>query len=400
MKKYCKNQRREVITRLIPFNEPFLDEREATAVAKAVRGSTLHGDGPISRRVQNYMKNWIGAKYVYLTTSCTHALEMAMMSLGIGSGDEVIMPSFTFPSTANAVVLRGAKPVFADIHADTLNIDSEDIKRRITSHTKAIIPIHYAGVACDMDALMEISYARGIAVVEDAAQGVDAKYKKHYLGTIGDIGCYSFHDTKNIVCGEGGAFITNDEKIARKAELVREKGTNRSAYFRGEVDKYTWVNEGSSYILSDMLAAVLEVQMQKKEEIKLKRKSIWETYYRTLKPLAEEGRLLLPSIPKYCESNYQIFFFRVSDETTRNKLLLQLKEIGVEATFHYMPLHNSPFGRKIQKSTECLPVTEECSATLIRLPLYPQLEEKINDISGKISDLFYRVLKQKKNGKG
>lgn len=379
---------------MISFNKPFFDEREEKAIAKAVRGSILHGDGPISRRVQEDLKSWLRAKYIFLTTSCTHALEMAMISLGIGSNDEVIMPSFTFASTANAVVLRGAIPVFADICYDTLNIDPDDIERRITSRTKAIIPVHYAGIGCDMDTIMKMAQVHNITVVEDAAQGVDAKYKGRYLGTIGDIGCYSFHDSKNITCGEGGAFVTDNDEIAREAEVVREKGTNRSAFLRGEIDKYTWVNEGSSYIQSDILAAALEVQIHKKEEIKLKRKFVWETYYQTLKPFAEEGRLIMQSIPKECESNYHMFFFRVSDEKTRNSLLLKLREIGIDARFHYVPLHNSPFGRKFHSNAESLPVTEKCSATLIRLPLYPQLEGKINDVSKEIAALLYRELKQ------
>ncbi len=369
---------------MIPFSKPFFDQREADAVAKVLQTSILHGDGPVSRRVQDKLREWTGARYVYLTTSCTHALEMAMLTLGVGLGDEVIMPSFTFVSTANAVVLRGAKPVFAEIREDTLNIDPDDIERKITPRTKAIIPVHYAGVGCEMDRIMEIAREHNLSVVEDAAQGVDAKYNGKYLGTVGDIGCYSFHDTKNITCGEGGAFLTNDEEIAKKAELIREKGTNRSAFLRGEIDKYTWVSEGSSYIQSEVLAALLEVQLAKKDEIKEKRRGVWRSYYGALKPLEEKGLIKFPKIPESCEQNYHIFCFRVATEDVRGKVIDSLKAEGIQATFHYVPLHSSPFGRDFLGCKFELPVTEECSRTLVRLPLYPQLCDSVEVLVARV----------------
>lgn len=273
------------------------------------------------------------------------------------------------------MVLRGAKPVFAEIKPDTLNIDPDDIRRRITPRTRAIMPVHYAGVGCDMDEIMAIAEKHGLYVVEDAAQGMDAKYKGRYLGTIGHIGCYSFHYTKNITCGEGGAFLTDDDEIARRAEIVREKGTNRSAFLRGEVDKYTWVSVGSSYVLADLLAAVLEAQLAKRTEIKAKRKEVWEQYYEGLKPLVVEGKVILPVILAGRESNYHIFFFRVADEDTRNTVLDGLRSEEIVATFHYVPLHSSPFGRRQLEFEDELPITENCSRTLVRLLIYPQLQE-------------------------
>lgn len=357
----------------IPSTVPYIGPEEEEAVKGALASGHLTGNGPICKRVQRQMQEMFDVKHVLLTPSCTLALEMAMLVLGIGPGDEVIMPSFTFVSTANCVVLRGAKPVFAEIKPDTLNIDPDDIRRRITSHTKAIIPMHYAGVGCDMDAIMEIAAEHSLYVVEDAAQGVGALYKGQYLGTIGDIGCYSFHGTKNITCGEGGTFLTNDDELARKAEIIHEKGTNRAAFIRGQVDKYSWVSVGSSCVLSDLLAAVLEVQLARRAEIKARRKAVWEQYCEGLKPLAAEGKVILPIVPAGRESNYHIFFFRVADGDTRNAMLDGLRSKGIGATFHYIPLHSSPFGRGQLGCENGLPITEECSRTLVRLPIYPQL---------------------------
>ena len=269
----------------VPSTVPYVGDEEEEAIKKALANGHLTGNGPICKRVQQQIQEMFEVKHVLLTPSCTAALEMAMLVLDIGPGDEVILPSFTFVSTANCIVLRGAKPVFAEIKPDTLNIDPKDIRRRITPRTKAIVPMHYAGVGCDMDAIIEIAEEHNLYVVEDAAQGVDALYKDQYLGTIGDIGCYSFHGTKNITCGEGGAFLTNDDELARRAEIAHEKGTNRAAFVRGQVDKYSWVSVGSSYVLSDLLAAVLEVQLGKREEIRIKRKVVWKRYYEELKPL-------------------------------------------------------------------------------------------------------------------
>lgn len=368
----------------IPFCQPYVGVEEREAVAAALRQDVLHGDGPISHRVQEDLRDWLGVRHAFLTTSCTHAMEMAMIALSLEPGDEVIMPSFTFVSTANAIVLRGARPVFAEINPGTLNIDPEDVARKITSRTRVLMPVHYAGVACDMEALLKLAEEHDLYVVEDAAQGVDAYYKGRPLGTIGDIGCYSFHDTKNITCGEGGAFLTNDDEIARRAEIVREKGTNRSAFFRGEIDKYTWVSRGSSYIQSDLLAALLEAQLAKRKEIKAKRKQVWEAYYEALKPLVEEGEVELPVVPEYAKPNYHLFFFRVNTPEDRDELLKVLKEKGIQAAFHYVPLHSSPFGRETLGCTDNLPVTQHCSETLVRLPVYPQLVDRVEEIAEEV----------------
>jgi dTDP-4-amino-4,6-dideoxygalactose transaminase len=365
----------------IPFNQPYVSEAEQEAVATAVQQDTLHGDGPISERVQGFLESWLDVRCALLTTSCTHALEMAMITLDLEAGDEVIMPSFTFVSTANAVVLRGATPVFAEINPDTLNLDPKAVEQKITSRTKAIMPVHYGGVACDMEAFQELADAYDLALVEDAAQGVDAYHNGRPLGTIGDIGCYSFHDTKNITSGEGGAFLTNDEAIAERAEIVREKGTNRSAFYRGEVDKYSWVDEGSSYIQSDVLAALLSAQLDRRTEIKEKRKQVWTTYRKALRPLAEEGVIEFQTIPEYAEPNYHLFYFRTNTPEERTAVLQALKDAGIQATFHYVPLHSSPFGRNTLGCTEDLSITQHCSETLVRLPVYPQLAEQAREVA-------------------
>lgn len=373
----------------IPFNEPYLGKEEEQAVVEALRSKHLRGDGPYTQRLQTKLEQWLGIENVLLTTSCTHALEMAMMALDISEGDEVIMPSFNFVSSANAAVLRGAKPVFAEICPDSMNANSADIERKITDHTKAIVPVHYAGVGCDMDAIMEIAESHNLYVIEDAAQGVDAYYNERPLGTIGDIGCYSFHDTKNITCGEGGAFLTNDEEIARKAEIIREKGTNRAAFVRGEVDKYTWVDEGSSYIPSDILMAVLEAQFEKRDEIKTKRRRIWEQYLDLLVPYS--GTLQLPHIPEGRESNYHIFYFLAEDETQQQQLIQSFKEEGIPATFHYVPLHSAPFFESHFEPNSSLEQTQQYSNRLIRLPLYPGLKVTDNYLRG-ITDAIERVI--------
>ncbi|WP_251923648.1 dTDP-4-amino-4,6-dideoxygalactose transaminase [Salinibacter ruber] len=374
----------------IPFNQPYIGEEERSSVAEAVEQDILHGDGPISERVQSFLEGWLQVDHAFLTTSCTHALEMAMITLGIEAGDEVIMPSFTFVSTANAVVLRGANPVFAEIKPDTLNLDPEAVAEKITPRTKAIVPIHYGGVACDMDAFTELAEVHDLFLIEDAAQCVDAYYRGQALGTIGDIGCYSFHDTKNITSGEGGAFLTNDDEIAKRGEIVREKGTNRSAFYRGEVDKYSWVNEGSSYIQSDVLAALLEAQLGKRDEIRRKRKEVWDAYRDALEPLAECGLIELQTIPEYADPNYHLFYLRTNTPEERDELLSALKKSGVQATFHYVPLHSSPYGRNTLNCKADLPVTQRCSETLIRLPLYPQLADQAELIANFVRDVISR----------
>lgn len=373
---------------LIPYNKPYKGQEEIDAVSRVLSGDSWCGDGAVTHRVHETLKKWLKVKHVFLTTSCTHALEMAMLALDIGAGDEVIMPSFTFVSTANAVVMRGAKPVFAEILEGTLNIDPADIEKKITKKTKAIVPVHYGGVACAMDEILKLARSYNLFIIEDAAQAIDAQYKNRYLGTIGDIGCYSFHDTKNIMCGEGGAFLTNNDSIALKAELLREKGTNRSAFMRGEVDKYTWIDRGSSYIPSDILAAILEVQITKKAEIKRKRRKVWEAYKNVLQKLHDDGFIKIQVVPTYAKPNYHTLFFNTRNASSREYILKSLRKQGIEATFHFVPLHSSPYGKKVMKCNQSLPVTEHLSETLIRLPVYPDLAEQAEQVAGKVFDVI------------
>jgi dTDP-4-amino-4,6-dideoxygalactose transaminase len=359
----------------IPLTAGYLGEEEQQAAAQAIQLDLLTGGGAICKKVEQQLQELFQCEHALLTTSCTHALEMAMLALDIRPGDEVILPSFTFVSTANCVVLRGATPVFADIQPETLNIDPEDVRRRITPRTRAIIPVHYAGVGCDMNALRSISAAHGLAIVEDAAQGVDARYHGRYLGTIGDLGCYSFHSTKNIICGEGGALLTNNSNLMEKVRIIQEKGTNRSQFMRGLVDKYSWVSLGSSYVQSDVLAAVLGAQLAKRHAIREKRAAIWQRYYQAFEPLAAQGRIILPHVPAECDSNYHIFYLRVASEEMRNQLLHELRQAGIGAAFHYVPLHSSPYGQSQGWANQALPFTEQCSRTLIRLPLFPSMQE-------------------------
>ncbi len=368
----------------IPFNRIFKDNEERKALAGALEGDCWHGDGPASRRVEAYLSEWLGSPHVFLTTSCTHALEMAMMVLEIGEGDEVIMPSFTFVSTANAVRMRGARPVFAEIREGDLCLDPEDVAQRTTPSTRAVIPVHYAGISVDFDGLRAALDGREIAIIEDAAQAVGAFWNDQALGTVGDIGCFSFHDTKNITCGEGGAFLTADPELARKAEWVREKGTNRSAFLRGEVDKYTWVSPGSSYIPSDLLAALLEAQLRKKEQILEARGKVWHVYRDFLAEAAENGWIRLPVVPSYARTNYHIFHFHTRDAGDRDMLLQKLREAGIGATFHYVPLHDSPYARKHIGFRDALPRTEELAGSLIRLPVYPGLEPICKEIAERV----------------
>jgi dTDP-4-amino-4,6-dideoxygalactose transaminase len=345
-------------------------------VARVLRRGALAGNNGYSKLVEKQLREICCVRHALFTTSCTHALELAMMVLNIREGDEVIMPSFTFVSSANAVVLRGARPVFAEIDPRTFNIDINDIKRRITSRTKALVPMHYAGVACEMDEILDIANKKRIRVVEDAAQGIDAQYRGRYLGTLGDIGCYSFHETKNIACGEGGAFLTNDAELLRRAEIIREKGTNRSAFLRGQTNKYTWLEAGSSYVQSDILATILSRQLSVKDEIRSRRKAIFNRYMDAFQPLEEEGLVRRPYLPSYASPNFHIFYLVVPSGKLRNHCLTALRGRGIQAAFHYVPLHSSPFGRKMfGYKTGDLPVTERLSRRLLRLPLYPDLTE-------------------------
>jgi dTDP-4-amino-4,6-dideoxygalactose transaminase len=338
-------------------------------------GGHISGDGKYTRLVQDFFQSRFGARKALMTTSCTTALELATYLLNLKSGDEVIVPSYTFSSTVNPVLLAGAKPVFADIQEDTLNIDPNEIRKKITPKTRAIYPVHYGGVSCAMDEIMEIAQDHDLKVVEDAAQGVNAKYKGKYLGTIGDFGCYSFHETKNYVCGEGGALLINsdDPKIIERAEIIREKGTNRSKFHRGEVDKYTWVDIGSSYLPSDLLAAFLYAQLEKLDEIQDLRMAVWDAYYSALKPFEERGILRLPVVPECARHNAHLFYVVLSHEQVRDRVMNSLKEKGIHAVFHYVPLHSSPLGLNMGNRKNDLPVTESISGRLLRLPMYANL---------------------------
>lgn len=357
----------------VRFHAPWYDERELEAV-RAALASHSAGDGPIGRKVEGRLASMLGAHRVLLTTSCTHALELALLALGIGPGQEVICPSFTFVSSANAALRVGARPVFADIDERTLGLDPQDVERRLTSRTAAIIPVHYAGVAPDMQALSEIARRRGLRVVEDAAQGLAASYRGRPLGTLGDAGCFSFHETKNVSCGEGGALAISDPELARRAEIAREKGTNRAAFFRGEVDKYTWVAEGSSYVLSDVLAAILDAQLDKLPEIQARRAAIVARYRAELAGWAGAGRVRLPAELPEREPNHHIFYLLYPDAAARDRALAALRARGVMATFHYVPLHSAPHGRSLGPQPE-LPVTDRVAGTLLRLPLHPRLQD-------------------------
>jgi len=354
----------------LPFNRPCTVGPDAAYVRDAIASGHLCGDGPFSKRAQAFLETRFGAAHALLTTSCTAALEMSALLCDLQPGDEVILPSYTFVSTANAIALRGARPVFVDIRPDTLNLDERLIEAAITPRTRAIWPVHYAGVACEMDAIMAIARRRGLLVVEDAAQGVFATYRGRALGTIGDLGCYSFHETKNIACGEGGALLVNDERFARRAEILREKGTNRSQFLRGQVDKYTWVDLGSSWVPSDILAAYLLGQLEAGDLITRKRGELCAAYARLLAPLAARGLLRLPVVPEGCVANHHMFYLVVADGRARGALMDHLRSAGYMATFHYVPLHTSPVGLAQGGRAGSLPVTEDLSARLLRLPLF------------------------------
>ena len=377
----------------IPFNRPFIIGKELYYISQSVISGHTAGDGIFTKKCHELIKEKLGARMVLLTTSCTAALEMSAILCNIGPGDEVIFPSFTFVSTVNAFYMRGARPVFVDIRPDTLNLDETKIEDAITEKTKVIAPVHYGGVGCNMDVIMDIANRHGLLVVEDAAHALHSKYKGQYLGTIGDIGTFSFHETKNYICGEGGAIILNNEDFIERAEIVREKGTDRSKFFRGEVDKYTWVDLGSSYLPSDILAAFLYAQLENMEEIDIRRRSIFDYYLKTLSPLAEKGVLTLPVIPPECRSCGHLFYIILKDEETRIGLMNYLKSRGIGAVFHYLPLHLSTVGRSLGGKDGQLPVTESVSGRLLRLPLFYELKENEQDyIVESIRSFFDRGL--------
>ena len=375
----------------IPFNKPYLVGTEGAYMAQCLADAKLSGDGPFSKRCHALMQEQFGAGSVLLTTSCTAALEMAALLCDLQPGDEVILPSYTFVSTANAFVLRGAKPVFVDIRPDTLNLDEKLAAEAVTGRTRVIVPVHYAGVACEMDAINAIALRHGLRVVEDAAQGVYATYKGAYLGTLGDFGAYSFHETKNFVCGEGGALLSKRAADAERAEIIREKGTNRARFHRGQVDKYTWVDVGSSFLPADLLAAFLYAQLERMEEITRKRRWVFESYRNALQPLADRGLIRLPTVPDACGTNYHMFYLLTADLATRTALLTRLQQAGILAVFHYVPLHSSPVGIKLGYRAGMLPLTESLSDRVVRLPLYAALTAgEINEVVRTIC-AFYGV---------
>lgn len=375
---------------MISFNKPPYVGEEIKYIEEAVKAQKICGDGQFTKKCNKWFEDKTGAAKVLLTTSCTHATELAALLLDIQPGDEVIMPAYTFVSTADAFVLRRATAVFVDINPKTMNIDENLIEDAITEKTKAIVPVHYAGVSCEMDKIMEIAKKHNLYVVEDAAQGVMSTYKGKALGTIGDYGCYSFHETKNYSMGEGGALLIRDGKNAELAEIIREKGTNRSKFFRGQIDKYTWVEAGSSYLPSDMNAAYLWAQLQKADEINENRLQSWNRYYEGLKDLEEAGKIELPYIPEYCEHNAHMFYIKAKDLEERSALISYLKENGVTAVFHYIPLHTAPAGKEYGRFHGEDKYTTKESERIIRLPMYYELDEQD---AKKVMDLIHTFYK-------
>jgi len=377
-----------VIDKPITFNQPWLAGKELEYIKQSLASGRIAGDQTFSKQCQAFMESRFGAKKVLLTTSCTSALEMAALLCDIKEGDEVIMPSFTFVSTANAFLLRGAKIKFVDIRPDTFNIDENLIEQAISSKTKAIVPVHYASIACEMDKINTIAKNHGLYVIEDAAQAVDTQYKGQYMGTIGDAGAYSFHETKNFVAGEAGALVLNRDDWIERAEMIREKGTNRSQFHRGHVDKYTWVDIGSSYVPSDLLAAVLLAQFESMDEINDKRQNVADMYRSRLQPLEDIGSIRMPVVPAHCTSNNHMFSLFCHSPKLRTNLLSTLNAAKIGAVFHYIPLHNSPFAKEHGLHEGALATTELVSDCLLRLPMYPGLAEK--DVA-RICDIIIKV---------
>jgi dTDP-4-amino-4,6-dideoxygalactose transaminase len=359
----------------IPFNKPGLAGNELAYITDAIAQGQISGDGVFSRKCHALLEQTLGVPKVLLTTSCTHALDMAALLLDIQPGDQVIVPSFTFVSTVNAFVLRGAQPVFVDIHPDTLNLDETRLECLITPHTKAIVPVHYAGVGCEMDVILEIAERNGIAVVEDNAHGLFGRYKGKYLGTFGCMATQSFHETKNLTCGEGGALLINAPEYSQRAEIIREKGTNRSRFFRGQVDKYTWVDIGSSYLPSDLLAAFLYAQLEAREQIQERRRQIWQYYAVHLRDWVQNSGVQMPVVPITREQPYHMFYMLLPSLKQRQALIEHLKARGILSVFHYLPLHLSEMGRQFGGKEGDCPVTEDVSDRLLRLPFYNTLSE-------------------------
>ena len=373
----------------INFNVPPYVEKALTYIQECVNNQKICGDGPYTKKCNEWIEVRTGTTKCLLTTSCTHATELAALLADIKPGDEVIMPAYTFVSTADAFVLRGAVPVFVDIRPDTMNLDEKLIEDAVTDRTRAIVPVHYAGVACEMDTIMDIAARHNLVVIEDAAQGIMSSYKGRALGTIGDFGCFSFHETKNYSMGEGGALLIRDRKNVEDAEIIREKGTNRSKFYRGQIDKYTWVNYGSSYLPSDMNAAYLYAQLEIADEINQARLALWNRYYRNLAPLAEAGKLELPVVPDGCVHNAHMFYVKAKDIRERTALIDHLKANGILSVFHYIPLHTAPAGLKFGRFHGEDRYTTKESERLARLPMYYGLkEEQVDYICEKVSDFY------------
>ncbi len=357
----------------VDFNRPVPVGNEFEYMRQAIENRHLSGDGPFTKKCHALLEGDLGVRKALLTTSCTHALEMSALLLDIQPGDEVILPDFTFVSTVNAFVLRGAKPVFLDVRPDTLNLDESTLEAAITPRTKAILPVHYAGVGCEMDTIIDIAGRHNIPVVEDNAHGLFGKYKGKFLGTFGAMATQSFHETKNFSCGEGGALLINDPMFVERAEIIREKGTNRARFFRGQVDKYTWVDIGSSFLPSDILAAFLYAQLEQREKIQLHRKNIWEMYNVGLSDWAAAHDVQLPHVPEYCEQSYHMFYLLMPNLELRQRFISYLRERGIYSVFHYLPLHLSDMGQRFGSKPGDLPVTENISDRLVRLPFHNAL---------------------------
>jgi dTDP-4-amino-4,6-dideoxygalactose transaminase len=358
----------------IPYNKPYLGGKELWYIAQAHAKGQMAGDGSFTKQCQGWLENRTGCRKALLTHSCTAALEMSAILADIQPGDEVIMPSFTFVSTANAFVLRGGVPVFVDIRPDTLNLDETRIEAAITPRTRAIVPVHYAGVACEMDVIMALAERYGLLVIEDAAQGIMSSYRGRPLGSIGHLGTLSFHETKNIISGEGGALLISDPALADRAEIIREKGTNRSQFFRGQVDKYTWVDIGSSYLPGEIIAAFLWAQMEEAGVITARRLALWERYHAAFEPLERAGRVRRPSVPDGCGHNGHLYYLLLRDLDDRTAFIATMKQAEISCVFHYVPLHSAPLGRQVGRAAGTLAVTSELAERLVRLPLWLGLE--------------------------
>jgi len=376
-----------------PFNRAFLTGSELANLEQVLGQRRLSGDGPYTKRCNERLQTMTGARKALLTHSCTAALEMAAILCDVGPGDEVIMPSYTFVSTANAFVLRGAVPVFVDVRPDTLNLDEGRVEEAITSRTRAIAPVHYAGVGCDMDVLCEVARRHDLIVVEDAAQGISASHRGRSLGAIGHMGCLSFHETKNVVSGEGGALLINDERFVERAEIIREKGTNRSQFFRGQVDKYTWVDIGSSYLPSELIAAFLLAQLEQAAEINRRRLAVWARYHEAFADLERSERVRRPVIPEGCVHNAHMYYLLLPDLDSRTSVIEALKARGIGSAFHYVPLHSSPAGRRYARTHGSLAVTEDIADRLLRLPLWPEVEAELEGVCAATIDAVHAALR-------